>query len=571
MDVNSSRRLSDRLMMKLIFVTDIHGDFEKLKGLLAETLADVYIIAGDLIDIPFYNMETSIRYHELQSYFHGLRLRMDKAGMQIEDFVDELLDQPDVAEDIQDKGTRYQQYTIRARRVMQQKYKVLQNIISTRQNSRMFCLPGNYDMDLKYTSLHEHDLHLHWHQVNGVRICGYGGADVWTPGIPERYVVRYQAGIGKGIKDNEMFHFFRAVKPHIIVTHQPAYGVHDRMAAGGPFGSPTLRTYCDTHPVSLCLTGHIHDAWGVKEVENTLYLNPSNFGEVTDAAGKVSEGGFFYQIEIEQDTVRSVIFRKISSERIFDIADYYRMPLGWVEDIVDMERYQALKRGENYDTRVIKYSHIPEIQLFKEIKEFFRTFQTQETAERIDKLEEVVRVMETRIQGDIALDVMGSVNVGLSQDTSDIDFVLYLRCEQGCETGLEGCDLFRNAQSMIHEILGANYEFQILDCVDLNEVEKSIREKNFESEPLQRFVSYRSICRPINYRVIAPLEDLLNQDMIFRKEVEGSIQSYFRIFSTTSEHIRSLRKYESRLNAIGIRLPDSIRRKIKKYLHEDQE
>jgi len=59
--------------------------------------------------------------------------------------------------------------------------------------------------------------------------------------------------------------------------------------------------------------------------------------------------------------------------------------------------------------------------------------------------------------------------------------------------------------------------------------------------------------------------------MIFRKEVEGSIQSYFRIFSTTSEHIRSLRKYESRLNAIGIRLPDSIRRKIKKYLHEDQE
>ena len=48
--------------MKLIYLTDIHGDYEKLKGLLAETLADVYIIAGDLIDIPFYNMETSFLF-----------------------------------------------------------------------------------------------------------------------------------------------------------------------------------------------------------------------------------------------------------------------------------------------------------------------------------------------------------------------------------------------------------------------------------------------------------------------------------------------------------------------------
>ena len=45
--------------MRLIYLTDIHGDFEKLKDLLSETLADIYIIAGDLIDIPFYSLETS--------------------------------------------------------------------------------------------------------------------------------------------------------------------------------------------------------------------------------------------------------------------------------------------------------------------------------------------------------------------------------------------------------------------------------------------------------------------------------------------------------------------------------
>mgnify|MGYP000877059526 CR=1 FL=1 len=98
-----------------------------------------------------------------------------------------------------------------------------------------------------------------------------------------------------------------------------------------------------------------------------------------------------------------------------------------------------------------------------------------------------------------------------------------------------------------------------------------IKEKNYESETLQRFVAYRSICRPINYRVIAPLEDMLNADIEFRKEVEGSIRSYFRIFVTTSQHVRSFKKYESRLKSVGIRLPDSIRRKILQYLQSDED
>ncbi len=170
--------------MKLIYAADIHGAFERVKTLLYETVADVYVISGDLIDIPFYNMDSAIRYHELQTYFHGLRDRMGKADVILEDFVDELLEVPDIPEEVQSQGTTYQQYTIRARRVMQQKYKVLENIISLKQKSRVFCLPGNYDMDLKYTSLHEQDLHLHWYQLDRLRIAGYGGADVWTARIP---------------------------------------------------------------------------------------------------------------------------------------------------------------------------------------------------------------------------------------------------------------------------------------------------------------------------------------------------------------------------------------------------
>lgn len=557
--------------MKLIYAADIHGSLEKVKILLHETVADAYVISGDLIDIPFYSMETAIRYHEIQTYFHGLRGRMGKTDMIIEDFVDELLEVPDIPEKMQRQGTTYQEYTIRARRVMQQKYKVLENIISLKPNSRVFCLPGNYDMDLRYTSLHEHDLHLHWYQLNGLRIAGYGGADVWTGGIPERYIVRYRAGIGVNDKHNEMYRFFKAVKPDIIVTHQPPYGIHDGVPSTGPSGSSGLRTYCDNNPFLLMLSGHIHAAWGFEAHGKEIFLNPSNFGEITDITAQVFEGGFFYTVEMGEREVVKVTFQKLVEHRIYDIADYYLRRGRWVEQIIDHERYRALRRRENYDTKTMKYSHIPEIQLYNEIKEFYRMFQTQETEERLDKLEQAALLMEEKIRDDIAMDVVGSVNVGMSEENSDIDLILYFRCDSGCTEGCVQCERYRQAVEMIRETLGSRHKAEILDCIDLNQVEKSIREKNYECEVTQRFVAYRSLCRPIHYRVIAPIEDLLNKDIAYRKELEGSIRSYFKIFLTTSEHIRSFHKYEARLRSVGIKLPESIRGKVQRYLQGDDD
>ncbi len=554
--------------MRLIYAADIHGAFERVKALLSETVADLYIIAGDLIDIPFYTMNTAINYHELQSFFHGLRFRMKKEKMNIDNFVDELLDMPDTSEEIEEKGSKYQQYTIRARRVLQQKYKVLENIAAMKQTTPIFSLPGNYDMDLKHTSLHERDLHLHWYNVQGLKIAGYGGANIWTPGIPERYVVDYQDGKGSSINRNEMITFFKAVNPDVIVTHQPAHGIHDRVMQFGPSGSTALRSFCDSNPVLACLTGHIHADWGFQISEKTIYLNPSNFGEVTLLTGGVSEGGFFYVLEFDSHTVQKIIFKKLVDNRIYDIIDYIREKGQWVEKIIDQERYNALKAGDNFDMKIKKCSHIPEIELYNEIKEFYRMSQTDETEERLDKLEEVAQRIEEKIQDDIGMDVLGSTNMGVCQAGSDIDFVLYIRCPEGV-TDLSESTQYKKAQSLLEEILRPDYAFQLMDCIDLGVVERAIREKNYECEMTQRFVSYRSICRPINYRVISPVEDLLNKDMEYRLELEGSVQSYLKIFINTSQHTRSFDKYESRLNAIGIKLPESIRQKVIDYLNRD--
>ena len=69
--------------MRILYIADIHGAFDRVKVLLAETTADLYVVSGDLIDIPFYNMDTAINYHELQSYFHALRLKMNRSGKNV--------------------------------------------------------------------------------------------------------------------------------------------------------------------------------------------------------------------------------------------------------------------------------------------------------------------------------------------------------------------------------------------------------------------------------------------------------------------------------------------------------
>lgn len=551
--------------MKIIFLTDIHGSFSQAAALLYETVADVYIIGGDLIDIPFYSINTAIQYHDLQTYLVSVRKKMKKQNMILEDFIDWLMEKPNAPEDIVAKGSEYQQYTIRARRVMQQKYKLLENMISFKTSASVFSLPGNYDMDLKFTSLHERDLHLHWHEIDGLKIAGYGGADVWTAGIPERYIVNYKGGIGVNDRSNELYSFLDAIKPDIVVTHQPPHGVHDRIGRIGPSGSPALRTFCDNNRVRLCLSGHIHNDWGFRSIDDCVYLNPSNFGEVTTVQGEVSEGGFFFQADFDGVELAKVTLKKLVDDRVHDIAEYHRKEGKWIEDIIDTERYQARRLGENYDQKIEKYSHIPEIELFKDIKNFFRLFRTQETEERLDDLENAIELLKDKFD-DIAMDIVGSVNMGISQQSSDIDVVLYLRCGKNCQDMYHQCDYYSSARALIENIIGDKYKFEIIDCIDLNVVEQSIITKNYECEVTQRFVAYRSICRPVNYKAIAPIEDILNEDIEFRRELEGSIRSYFRIFANTSQHLRSFDKYEARLKSIGIKLPESIRDKIREYL-----
>jgi hypothetical protein len=179
---------------------------------------------------------------------------------------------------------------------------------------------------------------------------------------------------------------------------------------------------------------------------------------------------------------------------------------------------------------------------------------------------EIILENITRDHVDIAFDVVGSLNMGLSYESSDVDMVIYLKLDEECDGGCVNCVHFNRVMELLDLYLKEKYSFQIIDCINLNTVEQSIKDENYECEVTQRFVAHRAMCRPVNYRVIAPVEDLLNKNMEFRKELEGTVRSFFKIFMTTTSHSTSFDKYLTRLKTLGVKIPDSINVKIKKYL-----
>jgi Icc-related predicted phosphoesterase len=553
--------------MKIIYCTDIHGSFLRIYNLLHETIADLYIISGDIIDLPFYSLDLAIEYYETQNMFYSMRRESNGQHILLEDYVESLFVKKGINDLVRDKARYYLDASVKAQEIMKKKYRLLENILSVKNNTPIVSIPGNYDMDLTMTALAQRNLHMKSIIVDNLKIAGYGGADVHTPGFPERYMIRYG---GKATKDtdSELYHFLEKEKPDIIAAHHPAYGIMDTISYLGSWGSPSLRSYCDNHRVIACLTGHIHENWGVRASDTTVYLNPSNFGEVMTPQGEISEGGFFFEIIVEDGRVPVVYFKKIVDTRIYDIAEYGYDGAGYRESIIDHARLQALRQLTVVDENMERYNQIPELKIFRDIRNFFRIYQTKQTEERIKNLEKAMESLG-QLSGHIAMDLVGSVNMGIAQDSSDVDAVLYLKNARSCGEDFESCDFAKDITGRIKDFLKDRHGFEVIDFINLDLVEESIHSENVDCELTQRFAIYRSFCRPINYKIIAPVEDLLNGNLAFRKEVEENMRSYLRVLGTTQDIRKSFDKYLTRLKTMGVTIPDSMIHRIEMILQKN--
>lgn len=554
--------------MKIIYLADIHGAFAEVKDLLSATDAQIYIIAGDLVDRPFYGEETSARYRILQTCCADLQCRLEDESSDLDDFIDNLLKRTGLPDDVRNQARDYQEATIRARRALQQKYKILESILSLKGTSRIFCLPGNYDMDLQYTSLHGRDLHRHWYHVAEWRIAGYGGADVATPGIPRRYAVPYNADRGM----SEMTRFFTETHPDIIVTHKPAQGVHDHVSPMGESGSPELRRFCEENRVLMCLTGHIHDQWGFAEMEGTVYLNPSNFGTVPKPSGVVSEGGFFYTIDTKDHRIDTITMNKLAGGRVYDVAVHHIRSGHWEKNVVDPERYGALIRGKNHDRPETTEKRVLREELKLSMRHFFPGRATQEVIKAASaEIARITTTLEERYGVAIAVDLLAEEDP--FPVSSALDTVVYVKCTTPPPEGLdssrgdEDCSRCREIPDVLQAALASSPHIRIVDWIDLDRVVLAAQSRNYECDAAIRFAAYRAIGWPLQGDAAAVADQTLNADPAFLSEIEGTGLAYLEIFRNLAGRVGNMKVFEARLRELGIVAPEAFKRKIEKYLH----
>jgi hypothetical protein len=185
----------------------------------------------------------------------------------------------------------------------------------------------------------------------------------------------------------------------------------------------------------------------------------------------------------------------------------------------------------------------------------------------IGELRRLYRDMGTRGMH-IAFDLLGSLNFGIAEQSSDIDLIVYLRGEECMPDPNDVCSVPPSLQRVFDELRKRHLEIEVCDSLDLDRIERAVRAGDADDGQLQRFAFYRAICRPVNLRLIKEVENLLLERPALRKKLETTAREYIRIMISSFRHIYSFKKYESRLVEKGITMPEEIAHLLQRYLKE---
>ncbi len=301
--------------MEILYLTDVHDNLKGLRSIVLKTHADLYIFSGDLIYKAFLTEDKLYSYLELQDEFQQFlsKLKLDVSPFELSVMI---LEEPEkYPPQWQGKADLYRILFKQAAENMKTRYQIIYNLVKKYSRAPVIFIPGNYDMDLQYTALYQMDMHKKCKTIDGIKFSGYGGAPVFTPGIPQKISVVFDEYKENGKLYSEPYEHFNRCKPDVMIIHNPAYGTLDKIQGRGHAGSWGIREYIDENYPLLVLSGHVHEDFGLLKIGKTWCLNSSNFGGVDSLYG-VQEGGTFVKLVLRKSSGSEVYLRKLTLFRL---------------------------------------------------------------------------------------------------------------------------------------------------------------------------------------------------------------------------------------------------------------
>jgi len=133
---------------------------------------------------------------------------------------------------------------------------------------------GNWDRVEVLGLLEERGYSVHGRGTvrNGIGFFGVGGSNQTPMNTASEYGEEEIAGfLEAGYRD------MAGAGRVVLVSHVPPRRVRDRTFIGLRGGSRAVKAFIEKKPVDLCLTGHIHEAFGSESSSGCMVVNSGSF------------------------------------------------------------------------------------------------------------------------------------------------------------------------------------------------------------------------------------------------------------------------------------------------------
>ncbi|PKL74111.1 MAG: hypothetical protein CVV27_22170, partial [Candidatus Melainabacteria bacterium HGW-Melainabacteria-1] len=306
--------------MKIIIVSQPRGAHAEMYVLLKETVADAYMVCGDLLDGPFYSADAADSFSSLLEYFHDIEGQ--GTGKSLKEIISNISGNPDSAQDIREKASVFLGLLERARTAMLQKYRILDNVFSTKPYVPVYSLPGCADMDLRYTALRDRIIHDEARQAGSLVISGLGCPEVGDDALP---CCRDLLTSG-----DEVTKLLVRDKPHILALHGGYVNSKDQNYSLEASGGDHLR---------LVFFSGGSGTHSVERFGSAVFVRPAVFGAPGVGEDSTAIRGFFYECLFSETVLEKITLKKLAGERVIDVAEYDVSRDGApLERIIDGER-----------------------------------------------------------------------------------------------------------------------------------------------------------------------------------------------------------------------------------------
>jgi len=208
------------------------------------------------------------------------------------------------------------------------------------------------------------------------------------------------------------------------------------------------------------------------------------------------------------------------------------------------------------------------LRKFLVLKNNYRKYDSKHTIKRMQAWRENARKLGQNGYR-VAIELLGSMDFGISNEDSDIDCVLMFFCDEHHADPFcpEDCKNLVHIRDQLAAFNRHGERIEVLDWVNLRKVEEFIERRNYdEIEVVFPFLYYRGIGRPINSPLIARYGAILERDKKVKDGCNAWASEALKVFLSTSTHANSFEKYNNRLVRSGLPLSEGLKRKLDRYL-----